>query len=68
MIQPSRTPFGEPILFQKKHDGSLLMCVDYRALNKVAIKNKYLIPLKAKLFDILAKARYFTKLDLRSGY
>ena len=44
------------------------MCVDYHALNKVAIKNKYLIPLVAKFFDILAKARYFTKLDLRSGY
>ena len=44
MIQPLRTPFGAPILFQKKHDRSLLMCVDYRALNKVAIKNKYTIP------------------------
>ena len=44
------------------------MCVDYRALNKVTIKNKYLIPLAAELFDIMAKARYFTKLDLRSGY
>ena len=68
MIQPSRAPFGAPVLFQKKHDGSLRMCVDYRALNKVTIKNKYPIPLAAELFDRLAKARHFTKLDLRSGY
>ena len=68
MIQPSRAPFGAPVLFQKKHDRSLCMCVDYRALNKVTIKNKYPIPLAAELFDILAKAWYFTKLDLRSGY
>ena len=68
MIQPSRAPFGTPVLFEKKHDGSLRMCVDYRALNKVTIKNKYLIPLAAELFNILAKARYFTKLDLRPGY
>ena len=68
MIQPSRAPYGAHVLFQKKHDGSLRMCGDYRALNKVTIKNKYPIPLAAKLFDRLAKARYFTKLDLRSGY
>ena len=68
MIQPSRAPFGAPVLFQKKHNGSLRMCVDYRALNKVTIKNNYPIPLAAKLFDIWAKARNFTKLNLRSGY
>ena len=68
MIQPSRAPYGAPVLFQKKHDESLLMCVDYRPLNKVTIKKKYMIPLTAELFDILEKARYFTKLDLRSSY
>ena len=68
LIQPSRAPYGAPMLFQKKQDGSLRMCVDYRALNKVTIKNKYCIPLAAELFDRLSKASYFTKLDLRSGY
>ncbi|RVW96773.1 Retrovirus-related Pol polyprotein from transposon 17.6 [Vitis vinifera] len=68
LIQPSKAPYGTPVLFQKKQDGSLHMCVDYRALNKVAIKNKYPIPLATELFDRLSKTSYFTKLDLRSGY
>ena len=68
LIRPSRAPCRAPVLFQKKHDGSLLMCVDYRALNKVTIKNKYLIPLTTKLFDRLSKTSYLTKLDLRLGY
>ena len=67
-IQPSKAPYGAPVLFQKKHDGSLWMCIDYRALNKVTVKNKYPIPLIADLFDQLGRTRYFTKLDLRSGY
>ena len=68
MIYPSRASYGALVPFQKKHDSFLRMCVDYRALNKVTIKNKYLIPLVAEIFDILSKATYFTKLDLRSGY
>ena len=68
MIQPSRASFGAPVLFQKKHDRSLRICLDYCALNKVTVKNKYPIPLTVELFDKLAKARYFTKLDMRSGY
>lgn len=68
MIQPSKAPFGSPVLFQKKQDGTLRMCIDYRALNKVTIKNKYPIPNVLDLFDKLSRARYFTKIDLRSGY
>jgi hypothetical protein len=67
-IQPSKAPFGAPVLFQKKKDGSLRMCVDYRALNKITVKNKYLVPLIQDLFDRLSRAAYFSKLDLRSGY
>ncbi|XP_059654537.1 uncharacterized protein LOC132301286 [Cornus florida] len=67
-IRPSKAPYGAPVLFQRKKDGSLRMCIDYRALNKVTIKNKYPIPLIANLFDQLGGERYFTKLDLRSGY
>ena len=67
-IQPSKAPYGAPVLFQKKHDGSLRMCIDYRALNKVMVKNKYPIPPIADLLDQLGRARYFTKMDFRSGY
>ena len=67
-IGPSKSPYGAPVLFQKKHDGSLRMCIFYRALNKGTVKNKYPIPLVADLFDRLGKARHFSKLDLRSGY
>ena len=67
-IQPSKALYGAPVLFQKKEDGSLCMCVDYRALNKLTMKNKYPIPLIQDLFDRLCKATHFTKLDLRSGY
>ena len=67
-IQPSKAPYGASVLFQRKHNGSLRMCIDYWALNKVMIKNKYPIPLIADLFDHLGRARYFTKLDLRSDY
>ena len=67
-IRPSKSPFGAPVLFQKKHDGSLRMCVDFRALNKITVRNRYPLPLIADLFDQLSGAKYFSKLDLRSGY
>ncbi|KAE8658935.1 hypothetical protein F3Y22_tig00116965pilonHSYRG00363 [Hibiscus syriacus] len=58
-IQQSKSPYGAPVLFQKKHDGSLRMCIDYRALNKLTVKNKYPIPLIADLFDQLGGARWY---------
>ncbi|KAL2240220.1 UNVERIFIED_CONTAM: RNA-directed DNA polymerase [Sesamum indicum] len=68
IIKPAKSPYGAPILFQKKADSSLRMCCDYRALNKITVKNKYSIPLVADCFDRLSRAKYFTKIDLRSGY
>ena len=67
-IQSSKSPFGAPILFVKKKDGTMRMCVDYRALNNVTIKNSYALPRVDELFDRLQGARYFSKIDLRSGY
>jgi hypothetical protein len=67
-IQPSKSPFGAPILFVKKKDGAMRMCVDYRALNNITIKNAYPLPRVDELFDRLQGARFFSKIDLRSGY
>jgi hypothetical protein len=67
-IRPSSSPWGCPALFVKKKHGSLRMCVDYRPLNAVTIKNKYPLPRIDVLFDQLAGAKVFSKIDLRSGY
>jgi hypothetical protein len=67
-IRPSSSPWGAPVLFVLKKDGSQRMCVDYRSLNDVTIKNKYLLPRIEDLFDQMSGARIFSKIDLRSGY
>jgi reverse transcriptase-like protein len=67
-IVESSSPAGAPILFVPKKDGTLRLCVDYRGLNKVTIKNRYPLPLVSDLMDRLLGARWFTKLDLRDAY
>jgi len=67
-ITPSTSPFGAPILFVSKKDGGLRMCIDYRALNKITVKNRYPLPRIEDLFDQLQGAQYFTSLDLTQGY
>jgi hypothetical protein len=67
-IRPSLSPWGCPTLFVKKKDQFLRLCVDYRPLNVVTIKNKYLLPCIDILFDQLAGVRVFSKVDLCSGY
>ena len=67
-IRPSVSPWGAPVLFVKKKDGTLRMCIDYRELNKLTLKNKYPLPRIDDLFDQLRGAGVFSKMDLRSGY
>ena len=62
------SPWGAPILFVKKKDGNLQMCIDYRQINKVTVKNKYPLPRIEDLFDQLKEASVFSKIDLRSRY
>jgi hypothetical protein len=67
-IRPSTSPWATPVLFVEKKDGTRRMCIDYRALNEVMIKNKYPLPRIEDLFDQLRGASVFSKIDLRSGY
>ncbi|XP_070046769.1 uncharacterized protein [Nicotiana tomentosiformis] len=67
-IQPSVSPWDAPVLFVKNKDGSMWMCIDYGQLNKVTLKNKYLLPRIDNLFDQLQGATVFSKIDLMSGY
>ncbi|GJV24488.1 retrotransposon protein, putative, ty3-gypsy subclass [Tanacetum coccineum] len=67
-IRPSSSPWGAPVLFVKKKDGSFWMCIDYRELNKLTVKNRYPLPRIDDLFDQLQGSRVYSKIDLRSGY
>ena len=62
------SPWGAPVIFVKKTNGTLRLCIDYRQLNKMTIKNRYPLPCIDDLFDQLRGATVFSKIDLRSGY
>eukprot|EP00889_Picochlorum_renovo_P006337 jgi/Picre1/33367/NNA_008691.t1 len=68
LIEPSKSPYGSQVLFVKKKDGSLRMCVDYRALNKITVEDKFPLPNIQALLKRLRGAKYFSSLDLASGY
>lgn len=68
LIRPSMSPYGAPVLFARKKDGTWRLCIDYRALNKITIKDKFPLPRAEDLFDEVQGAKYFTKIDLRWGY
>ncbi|GKG07483.1 hypothetical protein Tco_0330452, partial [Tanacetum coccineum] len=67
-IRPSSSPWGAPVLFVKKKDGSFRMCIDFYELNKLSIKNRYPFPRIDDLFDQLQGSTVYSKIDLRSGY
>lgn len=67
-IRPSKSPAGAPILFVPKKDGTLRLCVDYRGLNKMTVKNRYALPLISEILDRVAGAKYFSKIDIKEAY
>jgi hypothetical protein len=68
LIRPSVSPWGTPVIFVKKRDGSLRLCIDYRDLNRATVKNRYPMSRIDDLFDQMKGAAVFSKIDLRSGY
>ena len=67
-IRESKSPAGAPILFAPKKDSSLRLCVDYRGLNTITVKNRYLLPLVTEIIDRVTGAQYFSKIDLKDAY
>ena len=68
LIRPSSIPYASSVVLVKKKDGTSRMCIDFRALNKNTIKNRYPIPRIYELMDELFGSKYFSKIELRSGY
>lgn len=67
-IRTTKSSYGAPVLFAKKNDGKLRLCVDYKAFNKMTVRNNYQLPRTDDLFDCLASEKYFSRIDLKSGY
>jgi hypothetical protein len=68
LIRPSVSPWGAPVIFVRKKDGSWRLCIDYRQLNNATIKNQYMLPRIDDLFDQMKGATMFSKIDLKSRY
>ena len=68
VIRPSTSPWGAPVLFAKRKDKTIRLCIDYRQLNRVTIKNRYPLSMIDDLFDQLRGVQVYSKIDLRTGY